>query len=406
MNFVAARLGDGGMTQPAPPAGFTTFTATSCGPPSLAVESFAVAFVSFLPASTLLVSLPPPSGSQAAVAIVCLIALPRLLCYRPWACGPALEGRSLSFTLGLALYCNLVMVTFFFSPLLIGLCIWHAPQLALPLLVAYTVQSRSRRPDLDGHGAGWRDFSRCGWGYHAFRRYSSFRLDVADSLRARAPTRPCMLAMHPHGCVSDYRIQMDGLLYDALPGRSVLMLAASVVFSLPLVRELSLWTRTIDASRAVATRALENKHSLMVIPGGEAEQIRTRRGVEEVYLSPRFGFVKLALSTNAALVPCYAFGTTDLYSVVDALYAPREALRKYFGVCIPLFYGAAGFLPRRVPISVVLGAPIDLPPCAIPGAPTVEEVQSAHASYVKALRRLFEEHKGRFGYSDRELIVS
>ena len=59
---------------------------------------------------------------------------------------------------------------------------------------------------------------------------------------------------------------MDGLLYEALPGRKVVTLAASVLFTLPLVRELCLWTRCIDASKKVASRALSRGLSLQVPP--------------------------------------------------------------------------------------------------------------------------------------------
>ena len=35
--------------------------------------------------------------------------------------------------------------------------------------------------------------------------------------------------------------------------------------------------------------------------------------------------------------------------------------------------------------------------------PTKEEVDSWHATYVRELRALFEEHKAQFGYQDRTL---
>eukprot|EP00957_Ditylum_brightwellii_P108809 8300098-Ditylum_brightwellii.AAC.1 len=90
---------------------------------------------------------------------------------------------------------------------------------------------------------------------------------------------------------------MEGILHSILPNiaSKTRTLAASILFRLPLVRELSLWTGCIDARRNVAEHALDGGHSLVIIPGGEAEQIRTTHGKEIVYLSKRKGFVKLAM---------------------------------------------------------------------------------------------------------------
>ena len=116
--------------------------------------------------------------------------------------------------------------------------------------------------------------------------------------------------------------------FQALPGRSVLSLAASVLFALPVVRRVALWTRCIDASRSVATRALAQGHSLLVLPGGEREQFQTQRGVESVYLARRRGFLRLALASGARVCPCYSFGAADLYDTYKGpapLYKVREA---------------------------------------------------------------------------------
>ena len=56
------------------------------------------------------------------------------------------------------------------------------------------------------------------WGYRAFRRHSHLRLHAHAALRARDPAAPVVIGVHPHGVASDYRIIVDGLLYDALPG--------------------------------------------------------------------------------------------------------------------------------------------------------------------------------------------
>ena len=72
--------------------------------------------------------------------------------------------------------------------------------------------------------------------------------------------------------------------------------------------------------------------------------MRTMPGVEEVYLAKRLGFVKLALQHSAALVPCYAFGVVDLYSVTPAQHrsnsqGARWALSKKYGVAVPSYSG-------------------------------------------------------------------
>ena len=99
-----------------------------------------------------------------------------------------------------------------------------------------------------------------------------------------------------------------------------------------------------------------------------------------MYLAKRLGFVKLALQHSAALVPCYAFGVVDLYSVTPAQHrsnsqGARWALSKKYGVAVPSYSGSLGFLPTRVPNDLVLGDPLELQ-CATPGEPTDAEVQA------------------------------
>jgi len=265
------------------------------------------------------------------------------------------------------------------------------------------------RPDLRG-GAGWPLFAQRDWGIVAYRHYLRLKLHIPQILQARPADKPVVIAVHPHGMAADYRVAMDGMLYAALPGRQVFTLSASVLFSLPLVRELCLWTRCIDASKPVAARALKRGRSLMVIPGGEAEQMRTQTGVEEVFLSKRVGFVKLAMQHGAALVPCYAFGVVDLYSVTAAQHKTNSsgwlwALSKKAGVAMPRYAGSFGFMPHRRPTDLVFDEPFE-PACATPGRPTDAEVAAAHAEYIARLRRLFDDHKDSFGFEDRQLLVT
>ena len=344
-------------------------------------------------------------GPWAAVAFLTVaFLLPRLL----WQSSRSAEGTL--FTLANLIYWNLVYPAFFGSPFLVAAIAALRPRVTVPLVLCYVVFIKAvSRPDLKS-GAAWKFFSCHDWGIVALRRYLRLKLHVSKSLQQRSPEKPVVVGIHPHGSASDYRVAMDGLLYEALPGREVLTLAASVLFSLPLVRELVLWTRCIDASKKVAKRALDRGLSLAVIPGGEAEQMRTRTGIEEVFIRKRLGFVKLAMQHGAALVPCYAFGTVDLYDITDSQYHANAkgflwTLSRKFGVAAPRYQGAFGFLPKRGAVDLVFGEPLEVP-CKTPKQPTDEELAAAHQLYCTKLKELFDKHKGALGYGDRELIMS
>ena len=187
-------------------------------------------------------------GNLAALILTVLAVLPRLL----WRPNSPPEGRA--FIVANALYWNMVSPLFFGSPLFVALfvSVWPRACGGGALLYVVTVKLLVR-PDLADSSA-WPFFSQRDWGIRAMRQYLRLRVHVSDKLIARPVAQPVIIAIHPHGIAADFRVALDGLLYAALPGRTVLALAASVLFSLPFVRELCLWTRCIDASKKVAAQ--------------------------------------------------------------------------------------------------------------------------------------------------------
>jgi len=143
--------------------------------------------------------------------------------------------------------------------------------------------------------------------------------------------------------------------------KGIRTLAASVLFAVPFLRELALFSGCVDASRATAEKQLRAGYSVQVLPGGEREQIQTVRGREKLFLKARFGFVKLAIRFGAPLVPVYAFGASDLYYTSSFGQATREAIVSKIGVCINMAMGYGPFAPLRVPITMVYVT------CAAPG---------------------------------------
>lgn len=200
---------------------------------------------------------------------------------------------------------------------------------------------------------------------------------------------------------------MDGLWQNIFPNiyRHIRTLTASVLFRVPVIRELGLWTSSIDASRNVAEQALGRGRTILVRPGGEAEQLRTTRGREIVCLNDRKGFIRLAMRNNVPVVPCYVFGASDYHYTWNGLYRPREWLQKQFGVCIPLALGN-GCSPCPLPVktTVVFGEPLHFEARSI-GNPSLSEIERGHANFRKELENLFEKHKHGLGYGDRKLDI-
>lgn len=223
----------------------------------------------------------------------------------------------------------------------------------------------------------------------------------------KKPNAQFMFSVFPHGVNSEYRICMDGMLDQVLPnvGGKVRVLVATVLFRIPYVREVALWTGCVDARRKVAEGVIARGRSILVVPGGEAEQIRTTRGREIVYLKNRKGFIKLAMQKGVPVVPVYVFGASDMYLTSHAFFGPRHWLMKTFGICIPLAIGKFGspFCPLPVKNTIVFGKPLVFERKDKDDIVSLAELDAAHGLFCRSLRELFDEHKARVGYGDREL---
>lgn len=296
-----------------------------------------------------------------------------------------------------------------------------------------TYTSVGQRDELH-HGAPWRSFSRYFVLFRHLRNYLSLRLVAHPELmkisettlpattttEAKSESVPrCgpqyILAVFPHGTHADYRILLDGLLSEVLPdevARHTRTLAASILFRIPLLREVALWTGCVDARKSVAKQLLTSGHSLIVLPGGQEEQLRTVCGEERVYVRKRRGFVKLALQHNVPVVPVYVFGVSDHYGTSSMALQARRWLLHATGIAWPLTSGASGapWCPRSIPTTVVFGAPLRLATLLPTSYSAIDlssdaAVSAAHDQFVAALVTLFDSHKTALGYGDRCLIV-
>jgi len=276
-------------------------------------------------------------------------------------------------------------------------------------VLPYVTYTLFKRDELK-HGAPWPYFSQRFPAFFCLRKYLRLEFDTLPKRLVeaeKADNAQFIFAAFPHGTSSDFRILMDGILHTALPNIAdkVRVLAASILFRIPVVREFCLWTKCCDASRSVAEGLLDEKFSILVLPGGMDEQIRTECGKETIYLSKRKGFIKLAIRKGIPVVPVYVFGTSDHYLTSNVLFGLRYWIMRNLKMCIPLASGLAGSsCPRSIRTTIAFGEPISFE-SREDGQPTEKELEAAHKTFTEAIIKLFDEHKVRLGYGDRNLKV-
>lgn len=299
---------------------------------------------------------------------------------------------------------------FLIVPTFVAWALWWKPGFSSALLALYALTYFDGAERDIRRKRTWPAFSRGFWLLRFMRGYFPQNVHLhpkflASETASNDGTRQqYIFALHPHGCMSEFRLLLDGQLLDLLPvlGTRICWLAASVLFRLPVVRELCLWSGCVDASRKTAERMLDSGLSLGIIPGGEREQLLTTYGKEIVFIKSRLGFVRLALRFGVPLVPCFVFGCSDMYHTSKFLIDARMALVKACGVALPICFGPYGLpgAPFKQPIDIVIGEPLDFGKCP---DPTDDQVAEAHAKYISALQHLFDSNKARFGLADRKL---
>lgn len=150
--------------------------------------------------------------------------------------------------------------------------------------------------------------------------------------------------------------------------------------------------------------------------GGAQEAYYSRPRNYTLVLKERKGFIKIALKTGASLVPAFSFGEVDLFDQVpnppgSKLRRCQEAFKKITGVAPivvngrGLFQYSFGFIPKRRPLTTVIGAPIKVEKRE---KPTAREIDQLHARFCEELNELFETHKAKYveNHETVELVIT
>ncbi|KAM3163718.1 Diacylglycerol O-acyltransferase [Lachancea thermotolerans] len=225
---------------------------------------------------------------------------------------------------------------------------------------------------------------------------------------------------HPHGVAAlgaFGAFATEGANWSKLfPGIPMCLMTLVNQFQIPFYRDYLLSLGVTTVSKKNALKVLERNHSICIVVGGAQEALMSKLGSADLVLKRRKGFIKLALETgNVCLVPCFAFGETDCYNILETdeksyLHKFQLWFKKTYGFTIPLFFARGlfnydfGLIPFRKPINVVTGNPIYIK--RKHDNPTVEEIDHYQKLYIDELQRTFDDYKRQFGYKDLELNLA
>ncbi|GAB5576036.1 2-acylglycerol O-acyltransferase 1 isoform X3 [Prionailurus iriomotensis] len=151
----------------------------------------------------------------------------------------------------------------------------------------------------------------------------------------------------------------------------------------------------------------------VIVLGGAEESLDAHPGKFTLFIRQRKGFVKIALTHGASLVPVFSFGENELFKQVNNpegswLRTVQERLQKIMGFALPLFHARGifqynfGLMPYRKPIHTVVGRPI---PVHQTLHPTTEQIEELHHTYMEELKKLFEAHKRKYGIPEHETLT-
>ncbi|KAL6268531.1 hypothetical protein P5V15_001664 [Pogonomyrmex californicus] len=195
---------------------------------------------------------------------------------------------------------------------------------------------------------------------------------------------------------------------NIFPGLKMNVITLDQHFKTPLIREYFYSTgfcasnvRSITYLLSTPPKSPYTGRATILIAGGVSESMESVPNTYRTIIKKRKGFVKLALKYGTSLVPVLSFGETDLY---NQLYHPEGStfrriqnyIRSFIGLAPVIFSGRGffqysfGLIPKRVPITVVVGSPIELPKIA---EPTGQQIDEYHKKFLKCLVELFETQK-------------
>lgn len=258
------------------------------------------------------------------------------------------------------------------------------------------------------------------WSYLAayfpirLRHTANFKLD---------PNENYILNYHPHGISAFGAVCVfgtNGLKFSELfPGIVTRFMVHETSFVMPVMKETfglrgdcSVNSKSFDHILSSKWKNGKAGNLLTLVGGGLAEADLSDAQVLKVVVAKRKGFVKKALIHGTHLIPCIAFGENSVFTKLhlvpgSILHRLENTWYRVFKFRHPIYYGrsaisdkAAGVLPYKRPITVVMGDPIHVERIE---DPSQEDIDQLHERYLTTLKAMYAANKDLCSNYDKEM---
>ncbi|GAB6029647.1 Diacylglycerol O-acyltransferase 2 [Chamberlinius hualienensis] len=239
------------------------------------------------------------------------------------------------------------------------------------------------------------------------------------------PNKNYVMGSHPHGILgigAFYNFNTDITDFDKkFPGITPHVISLDSLFTLPILRDALICFGNCASSKKSLEYILKKKgkgNLVILLVGGMDEVAESKLNAMTILLKKRKGFVKLAITTGADLLPSITFGEDEVFDkrcserfLFSWMKNVENVLLKYFGIRMKIkaiFNVTLNALfvnvPPRIPVATIVGKPIEV---VQDSSPNDETINYYHNKYMESIEQLFNEYKAKFGdrYKDLKLEI-
>lgn len=131
----------------------------------------------------------------------------------------------------------------------------------------------------------------------------------------RIPAEPALFLCHPHGLIGYSWMLHFCYEISQWPHETPKPLVAihSILFRLPIVRDILEQFRCIEAREDIITRHLKEGKSVAIVTGGIEEMVHNGDTTVKIVLQKRKGYARIAKECAVPIVPLFTVGENELF---------------------------------------------------------------------------------------------